>query len=322
MDYARFVRLRRPVWDAFEGQLATSRREFRRIGHAELEEMALRYRQVLHDHALAASRFPGTAAAERLGALALEGTRRLTGEGAGRDDRRGGPLGFFTRAFPRAFRRQLGPFGLAVALFALATLWGLAAAARQPALGLSMLAPEAVAGLEEGRLWTESLTTSVPRSVSSSAIATNNVSVALTAWAGGLLAGIVPLYVVLLNGLMLGSLFGVTAHYSMSGELLEFVIAHGPLEITLILVMAGAGLGLGRAIVAAGDAPRSVALREAGRDALKVLLGCVPWFALLALVEVLVSPSPTIPVPAKAALGLALEALFLAVAFFSGGPDE
>jgi uncharacterized membrane protein SpoIIM required for sporulation len=317
MDYARFVRLRRPVWDAFEGQLEISRSDFRRIGHAELEAMALGYRQVLHDHALAASRFPGTAAAERLRALALEGTRRLTGERAER--RRTGPLAFFTGEFPRAFRRQLGPFGLAVALFALAALWGLAAAARQPALGFALLGPEAVAGLEEGRLWTESLTTTTPRSVSSSAIATNNVSVALTAWAGGLLAGLLPLYVVLLNGLMLGSLFGVTAHYSMAGELLEFVVAHGLLEITLILVMAGAGLGLGRAVVAAGDVSRSAALREAGRDALKVLLGCVPWFVVLALVEVFVSPSPEVAVSVKAALGFALEALFLAVAFFSGG---
>jgi len=311
MDYARFVRLRRPVWDVFERRLAASRRRRRDQGYEELEEMALRYRQVLHDHALAASRFPGTAAAGRLRSLALEGTRRLTGEGR---ERRGGLLHFFLRTFPRAFQRQLGVTGLALALFLLASLWGLVLAAARPALGLTILGPQAVQGLAEGRLWTNSLVTTVPPALSSSGIATNNLSVALMAWSGGVLAGLVPLYVILLNGLMLGAIVGVTLHYSMAGELLEFISAHGPLEITLVLVSAAAGLSLGRALVAAGDRPRALAVRDAGREALAVLLGCLPWFVVLALVEVLVSPSPELPVVLKLTVGLALESLFLALA--------
>lgn len=309
MDYARFIRLRRPVWDDFEQQLAASRKD-QGLSHADLEEMALRYRQVLHDHALADARYPGTAAAQRLRFLALQGTHRLIrdrGEG-------GGIRSFFTRTFPRAFRAQLGLLGVATALFLFATFWGLAVAANRPALGLAFLGPEAIEGLEEGRMWTESLVSTVPPAISSSRIATNNISVALTAWSGGLLAGVVPLYVLLLNGVMLGSIVGITMRYSMAGELLEFISAHGPLEITLILVSAAAGLGIGRAMIAAGDRPRSLALRDAGRDALTVLLGCVPWFVVLALVEVFISPSPDLPAALKVALGLSLELLFLFLA--------
>jgi uncharacterized membrane protein SpoIIM required for sporulation len=318
MDYARFVRLRRPVWEAFEARLAETRGGLRQTGYAALEDMALRYRQVLHDHALAGARFPGTAAARRLQSLALEGTRRLTGEG------RSGPLGpraFFGRTFPLAFQRQLGATGVAVALFLLAAVWGLVMAALRPALGLALLGPEAVRGLEEGRLWTESLVTTMPPSLSSSGIATNNMSVALTAWSGGILAGLVPLYIVLLNGLMLGATVGVTMHYSMAGSLLEFVCAHGFLELTLILVSAAAGLSVGRALVAAGDRPRALAVREASRDSLAVLLGCIPWFVLLALVEVFVSPSPEIPAAVKLTVGLALEGAFLALALRSVEPE-
>ncbi|HEX9942754.1 MAG TPA: stage II sporulation protein M [Thermoanaerobaculia bacterium] len=310
MDYARFLRLRRPVWDAFERQLRASRR-LRTLGYSDLEEMALRYRQVLHDHALAASRFPGTAAARRLQSLALEGTRALIGEGR---ERPGSVRRFFSRTFPRAFQRQLGVTGVALALFLGATLLGLALAVLRPALGLTLLGPQALQGLDEGRLWTDSLVTTVPPAVSSSSIATNNISVALTAWGGGALAGLVPLYIVLLNGIMLGALVGVTLHYSMAGALLRFISAHGPLEITLILVSAAAGLAIGRALVAAGDRPRALAVREASRDALAVLLGCVPWFVLLALVEVFVSPSAELPAGAKLTVGLALEGGFLALA--------
>lgn len=309
MDYARFIRLRRPLWDAFGGQLAAGGKP-RNVGYDGLEEMALRYRQVLHDHALAAARFPGTAAARRLQALALAGTRRLTGEGR----RRTGAAALFLRAFPAAFQRQRDLNLIALALFLLAVLWGLAMAVLRPELGLLFLGPKAVRGLEEGRLWTESLVTTVPPSLSSSGIATNNITVALSAWGGGVLAGVVPLYIVLFNGLLLGVVAGVTLHYSMAGELLRFIAAHGILELTLILVCSAAGLGIGRALVAAGDVPRPLALRAASRDALAVLLGCLPWFVVLALVEVFVSPSPEIPAGAKLVLGLALEGAFLALA--------
>jgi uncharacterized membrane protein SpoIIM required for sporulation len=311
VDYARFVRLRRPVWEAFEAELAATRGSLRKAGYETLEDMALRYRQVLHDHALAAARFPGTAAARRLQSLAVEGTRRLTGEGRQR------PAGFgifFSRTFPLAFQRQLGLLGVVAALFLLAVVWGLTVTALRPAVGLAFLGPEAVRGLEEGQLWTHSLVTTVPPAVSSSRIATNNISVALTAWTGGVLAGLVPLYVVLLNGLMLGAILGVTMHYSMAGDLLEFICAHGLLELTLILVSAAAGLALGRALISAGDRPRAEALREASRDSLAVLLGCVPWFAVLALVEVFVSPSPEVPAGVKLILGVALEGAFLGLA--------
>lgn len=316
MDYARFVRLRRPVWEKFEAQLAAARQG---MTHAELEEMALCYRQVLHDHALSAARYPGTAVAQRLRGLAVEGTRALT---AGRADGPGGLGTFYSRTFPRAFRRQLPLTGIAVALFLLAAVWGLAITALRPALGIAFLGPQAVAGLAEGRMWTDSLVSAVPPAFSSSRIATNNISVALSAWSGGILAGVVPLYVVLLNGLLLGSILGVTMHYSMAGELLEFISAHGPLEITLILVSAGAGLGIGRAVVRAGDRPRALAIREAARDALTVLLGCIPWFVLLAAVEVLVSPSPALSPSVKLAVGLTLETLFLALAAFPGRTSD
>jgi uncharacterized membrane protein SpoIIM required for sporulation len=318
MDYARFVRLRRPVWETFERQLATARRRFRSLSYGDLEDMALHYRQVLHDHSLAASRFAGTAAARRLQGLALAGTRTLTGE---ERERPRGLLHFFTRTFPQAFQRQLGLTGVALALFLAATLWGLLLAALRPGLGLSFLGPQAVQGLEEGTLWTDSLVTTVPPAFSSSTIATNNMSVALMAWSGGILAGLLPLYIILLNGLMLGAIVAVTMHYSMAGSLLEFIAAHGPLEITLILVTAAAGLGVGRALVAAGDRPRALAVRDAGRDALAVLLGCLPWFLLLALVEIFVSPSPELPGGAKPIVGLALECGFLALALRRVPPE-
>ena len=311
MDYGRFVEHGTPLWDRFERGLRAAREDPARVRHADLEDLALRYRQVLHDHALAAVRFPGTGLARRLERLALEGTHFLQWD---REDRLPGPLRFFRESFPRAFRRHLPHLGLAAALFFTSALFGLTVALAQPGVGLALLGPRAVAELREGHLWTEALVRVVPPSVSSSGIATNNMSVAITAWAGGALAGAGTLYIVLMNGFMLGALVGATAPYAMAGRLLEFVAAHGILEITLILVAAGAGLRVGQAVVAAEDRPRREVLGEAARDSLLLLLGCLPWFVLLGIVEGVISPNPGVPVSAKLALGLALEASFLAIA--------
>ncbi len=309
--YERFIKVRRPIWDEFERGLEQARQAPRQLSHRALETLALQYRHVLHDHALASSRFAGTAVARRLGALALAGTRALRRE----DSWRAGKVRvFFTRTFPLAFRRQLPCLGVTLALFGVSALLGLFLALVRPGLGLTLLGPAAIQGLERGHLWTEKLATVVPPSLASSAIATNNMSVAITAWAGGALAGLGALYIVLLNGLMLGAITGVTAHYGMAGALLEFVSAHGPLEIALILVSAAAGLGLGRALVQADDRPRAEAWREAGGQGVVVLLGCLPWFLLLGLVEAFLSPQPALSPAFKIALGVTLLALFLTAA--------
>jgi uncharacterized membrane protein SpoIIM required for sporulation len=311
MDYARFVRTRQPLWDEFEQALARARGGAR-LDHAALETLAFRYRQVLHDHALAAARYPDTGSARRLWRLALEGTQWLQRD---RGTRTTGVLRFFARVFPRAMRRLVPHLAVATLLFASAGLIGLSLAIVQPSMGAAFLGPEAMAGLREGRLWTEALTTTIPPAVSSSAIATNNMGVAIIAWAGGALAGLGALWVVLLNGFMLGVIVGATLPYSMTGRLLEFVSAHGPLELTLIVVSAAAGLAMGQALVAASDRPRRDAVQEAARESLVVLGGCLPWFVLLGLVEGLISPSPEVTPALKAVLGIALWLLFVLLAW-------
>ena len=309
MEYSRFVRTRTAAWDDFERRLRAAAARPDAVSFPDLEALALAYRHILHDHAAAAARFPRTGAARRLRELALSGTHWLQRD---HEDRVPGLRAFFTRAFPLAVRAQKGALFAAAALFCTALLFGASLALAGRGTGLALLGPEAVEGLREGRLWTDSLVTTVPPAVSSSAIATNNMSVALMGWAGGAALGLGSLYVVVFNGLFLGAILATTVHYGLFGRLLEFVSAHGPLELTLIVVTSGAGLSMGRAMLAAEDRPRAAVLRGASRDALVVLIGCLPWFVVLGLVEAIVSPAPNIPWPIKAALGLALEGLFLA----------
>ncbi len=310
MDYARFVGLRRDSWNEFEHALEEARGR-RRPSYGDLERLAIAYRRLLHDHALCSARFPGTAAAERLHALVLAGTHLLHADAPPASR---GVRGFLTVTFPREFQAQLRELAVAASLFGLGLLFGLLIGLIRPEIGTALVGPERLAGLREGRLWTESLTTTVPPSVSSSMIATNNMSVALASWVGGAVGGLGSLYICLLNGVMLGGIVAVTLHWGLAGDLLEFVSAHGLLEITLILVASAAGLRVARGMIAPGDRPRATAARDEAMGSLRVLLGCLPWFLLLGAVEAFVSPSPHYPVVFKVTSGVALEAVFLVVA--------
>jgi uncharacterized membrane protein SpoIIM required for sporulation len=320
MDYGAFLAQREPHWRRFELRLTEAQEAPRRVSYEDLEELAVGYRQVLHDNALAALRYPGTAAARRLQRLALLSTRFLHREprGAG-----AGLVHFWTSAFPRAFRRNRQNTAAAVFLLLVGAAFGLGLAVVETSVATVMLGPKAIEGLRNGHLWTESLVASIPPAVSSSAIARNNLGVALAGWAGGALAGMGALYILFLNGFLLGAVFGVTLHYGMAAALAEFVSAHGPLELTLIVVSAAAGLRMGRALVETTDVPRREALGAAGRDALTVLLGSLPWFVPLGFVEGLVSPSPDVPLILKVFIGAGLLALYLVTAWnpFLRGED-
>lgn len=311
MDYAAFLALRERSWTEFELSLEEAQRRPRAVSYEDLESLAVRYRQILHDGGLARARFPGTGAARRLADLSVLGTRFLyhDPQESSFSFRR-----FWTQTFPKAFTHNRQNLVAAVFLFAVGAVFGLGLAVVQTSLATAMMGPSTVEDLRNGRLWTESLVHSVPPSVSSSAIARNNLSVALVAWAGGALAGVGSIYILFLNGFLLGSVFGITLHYSLADRLLEFISAHGPLEITLILVSAAAGLRMGRAIVEASDLPRRDVLMTAGRDALIIVLGCLPWFVPLGFIEAFVSPSTEIPAGLKAAVGLSLLLLFLVTA--------
>ena len=288
MDYPRFVASRKAVWEQFESTLGAARRRPRDLDHETLEQLAVTYRQVLHDQALAQARFPGTGTVARLRRLCLDATYFLRRDAT---EKRLSVAVFFRETLPRSFRSFLPELGMVTALFIVAALLGLAAVALRPEAATALLGAERVARLREGHLWTESLTTTVPPAASSSLIATNIMSVALLAFAGGALAGLGALYVTLLNGFLLGATFAVTMHYSMAGQLAGFVVAHGGLEITLILVCAAAGLGIGRAMVMTSDRPRADVVRETGLKA----------------------PSDDVATPLKAALGIALVVVFFAV---------
>ena len=156
----------------------------------------------------------------------------------------------------------------------------------------------------------------------SAMLMSNNIQVALKAFALGVTLGVGTLYVLIMNGLMLGVFLGIGAHWGRLADLLAVVIPHGSIEIPAILIAAGAGLMMGYALINPGDYSRGDAFRIAAVKAVKLALGTVPIFVVAALIEGLLSPQRAGPLALNEARFLLGGLVFAALALYLGYGDR
>lgn len=220
--------------------------------------------------------------------------------------------GFFAAEFPRRFRAALPRIALAAGVFAASALVTYLLCAGDPAVARGLGGPaltrnaEAFAQIGSGRALSS-------EALMSSFYVSNNVSVAFLAFAAGITAGLGTLYMLVANGMAMGLTFALVTHFGFPDRLGAFVAAHGPIELLAIFVAAGAGLGMGDALLRPGPWRRAVALRRAAIEAVYLVAGAAALLVLAAIFEAFVSPS-SLPPLGKAAVGLgnaALLALYL-----------
>lgn len=129
------------------------------------------------------------------------------------------------------------------------------------------------------------------RPVMAASIITNNVRVAFSAFASGVVLGVGSLIALAMNGLMLGAASGHFANVGMLGYLWTFVLGHGFLELFAIWVAGAAGFLLGRALIAPGELTRKDALVLAGRKAMRMVGAVVLFLVVAGTIEGFVSSS-------------------------------
>jgi uncharacterized membrane protein SpoIIM required for sporulation len=300
-----FVARRRPDWDTLKRLLEQERAHSLHL--EQLHELDRLYRRAAADLAHAQAFFPGTDVPRFL--------NQLCAQAYGRIYRPPGPSWaalrrFFREGFPRAVQSNLRPIAASALLFVLGIVLGGAVAWIEPEAA-SGFVPESVrTHVAEKRLWTDDMLTVAPPGYHASRIATNNLTVTITAFAGGLTFGLLTSILLLYNGLLLGGVASVCIRGGMGHALLDFVSAHGFVELTVIVLAGGAGLMLAQALVAPGELPRAQALTMKGRDAVRIVLGCAPFLGAIGIVEGFVSPGSLFSSEVKLAIGFALGAAF------------
>ena len=104
------------------------------------------------------------------------------------------------------------------------------------------------------------------------------------------------------NGLDRGAIVGLRQGHGLAGGLGEFVLAHGPIELSVIFLAGGCGLYIGDGLLRPGLLSRQAMLSRRMRLAVTAILDCVPLLVLAGLIEGFISPSG-LPVWVKAGVG-------------------
>ncbi len=132
---------------------------------------------------------------------------------------------------------------------------------------------------------------------------TNNIQVAILAFAGGLTLGILTVYLLINNGIILGALAAIYYQHGHSYDFWAYIVPHGMIELTAIFIAGGAGLLMGYKILVPGVFSRAMQLRRQALRSVQLLLGTVPLFIIAGTIEGFITPSP-IPLDAKYAVAL------------------
>jgi uncharacterized membrane protein SpoIIM required for sporulation len=205
---------------------------------------------------------------------------------------------------PVVIRELRGAILASISIFLLSSLIGWWLVYTYPELAALFASPKMIEAVQKGGLWTDDLLNVVPSSMLSLGIMTNNIVVTMTAFVLGTLYGLGTLYMMSLNGAMLGGVFAFTARYNLAGRLFEFVIAHGVVELSVIMLAGAAGMKIGEAIVRPGQLTRRDAFNKAASNASKVIAVGALLLIGSGLIEGFISPNPAFSLATRVSIGV------------------
>ncbi|QDU68593.1 stage II sporulation protein M [Engelhardtia mirabilis] len=289
------LRSKRSRWEELREGLPRFRRGgLRRVGEDEVAELAARYREVSAD--LARSRTYG-ASARTLFAL-----ERLVGAVHNvfyqpRSDAGRRLWAFMSRGFPALFRRLAWPIGISGLLLVGSAGLGYGLVRGDAKMERLLIDSSIIARADEARAnpdadyrdtWEGAWMGSDALSVR---LIANNVQVALVCFAAGLLFGLGSAASIAFNGLHLGTALAVFANRGVLHNIGLFVLPHGIIELTAIVIAGGAGMWMGSGIWFPGRRTRTAATATRAREAVSLIAGVAGLLVIAGLIEGFISPS-------------------------------
>jgi len=295
MKVDEFEASRRQRWEELAQAIKVAARgRLRSMSVADIERMDALYGMTSSDLAIASRDFPDDNVMLYLNGLCARAYALLH---PGDVPHAGDIWGFFARTFPQTFRRNIRFFWISLGITLVSTVAGWVAVYARPDLRSLLVPPSLFDQLARGEH-----PATPPSGLISSLVITNNIRVALVLFAGGLLAGTLTGFILAANGWMLGTI-GAAVHLGHYDAVFwSYIIPHGAIELSVIVIAGGAGLALGNAILRPGLQSRKDALAAAGIDSFRLALGVAALLCVAGFFEGFVSPS-SLPVSVKYGIG-------------------
>lgn len=314
MNVERWLKTRRGAWQSLEELLKiVESRGLKALNRQQLQELGRLYRAASADLSRARAMKLGADVQVYLNNLVVKAHNQVYQT---RNDRLGGIWKFLAYGFPRLVQDNILYVFTAFLLVVIPALGCYREAVLDVHFGQMEIAPghplvpeDMWHMIERKQMWTDSAQDHSP--VIASLIATNNIRVAIIAFVMGITFGLGTVFILVQNGMHLGTVFGVCQDYGMAGRLLAFVAGHGVIELSAIYISGGAGLMMARAMLFPGSYKRIDALRLVAGDAMGLFGGCVMLLLVAGMIEGFVSPRTDISADTKYLVSLATTLLLL-----------
>jgi uncharacterized membrane protein SpoIIM required for sporulation len=121
----------------------------------------------------------------------------------------------------------------------------------------------------------------------------HNTGIGLKCFASGLLFGIGGLFTTAYNAIHIGTSFGyaTTLDVPIRPQFFEWVTAHGPFELTAIVMSAAAGMRMGFSLISSRQLSRYDALKRGAMEAFPTMMAAVILFLGAAFIEGFITPT-------------------------------
>ncbi|MBF2051419.1 MAG: stage II sporulation protein M [Elainella sp. C42_A2020_010] len=304
MNIQRWIARREQSWKQLDTLLnQVEKRGLKSLSASEIQTLASLYRSVAADLARARTQQVGGLIVQNLQALATRAYSQIY-QGS-RQQEWNAVREFYRWGFPAVVQRSRGYIALAIGLFGLAAVVSWWLAWRDPTFLALVVPSELISQVRDRQeLWTGSIVGIEP--FASSSIMINNIRVSFVAVAGGITAGLLTTYVVLINGVLLGTIGALVGQHNLAFPFWAFVFPHGSLELPAIFLAVAAGFLIARAILFPGQYRRVDALKLYGQQAAQLVFGIVPLLVIAGAIEGFFSPSPLVPDLIKYLVGIGL----------------
>lgn len=305
MDIDRFIARNAAAWDRLDELSKRAGRGVRHLTPAEVDDLVEGYQRASSHLSHARVAYGDPALTARLTRLVTQANGVIY---SSRSRTLRAVADFFAWRFPAAVWQSGRFVAVSAALLLLPALavgtWLATSDAALEATG-----PEAAreAYLTEDF---EDYYSSEPATQFATEVTVNNIQVAVTAFATGVLLCLPAIFLLVYNGAALGTAGGLFADAGELGKFFGLILPHGLLELTAVVIAGAAGLRLGWAVIAPGDRTRSAAVGDEARRSGVIALGLVLAFAVAGLIEGFVT-GRGVPTGLRVGIGVAAEAAFV-----------
>jgi uncharacterized membrane protein SpoIIM required for sporulation len=284
-----FLTRHKKDWVELESLIRRGRRSVKRLSPEQRERLDVLYRRTTVHLARANSLSDDPALIAYLNGLTASAHSLIFLPPRGR--LLGNVVRYFSEGFPRAIARNgrehllslvlllagafIGYFAAMSDPMMMHALWG-SGDARQPGSTPEQLMHHLRHGRDQG---------GGEKFLFASFLFQHNLKVGLLAMAAGVLAAVPTVFLMIMNGMILGVFAAIHHQAGIRTEMWAWILPHGITEIGAIVLCGGIGLMLGRAVVSPGLGTRRAALLQAGRESVLIFAGITGMLFAAAIIE-------------------------------------